>query len=366
MPQTRIREVPVPGPYPRAADGVPCAIDPRCGEHPARLFPRPTKAGGVAGRDKRPAVRNGRGVRKALLHMPDRVDGTDRARGGRAVRLQPATRRVAPRQLHDFGEARGRAQVNAVVHPRRKPLLHTCRDSRPLVGRSSGNVRVHLQSRFSHSAPVPKPNPPKPTFLFAHGAGAPSAHPWMRHWAELLGSAGRVVTFDYPYMAEGRSRPDPLPRLVEAHRAKLREVRSAHGDPVILIGKSMGGRVGCHLALEERVAAVVCLGYPLCGAGDRSKMRDAVLRELSTPILFAQGTRDALCPLDALEEVRKAMRAPNELFIVDGGDHSLMVSKGHLKRLNQTQDDVDRGILEAIRAFVARHAQNGWQPVKKR
>ena len=62
-------------------------------------------------------------------------------------------------------------------------------------------------------------------------------------------------------------------------------------------------------------------------AGDRSKLRDQVLLELKTPILFAQGTRDPLCPLDLLEGVRKRMHAPSTLTVVEGGDHSLMVAK---------------------------------------
>ncbi|HEX8311147.1 MAG TPA: alpha/beta fold hydrolase [Chthoniobacteraceae bacterium] len=144
----------------------------------------------------------------------------------------------------------------------------------------------------------------QPLFLFAHGAGAPSSHPWMLRWAELLTTIGNVVAFDYPNLAEGRKRPDPLPKLIEAHRAALEKARQSHAGPVVLIGKSMGGRVGCHLALQKTVAAVVCLGYPLCGGGDCSKLRDKVLRELSTPILFVQGTRDSLCPLNVLARVR--------------------------------------------------------------
>ena len=128
-------------------------------------------------------------------------------------------------------------------------------------------------------------------------------------------------------MRENRKRPDPLHRLIEAHRAALEELKRSHSGPVALVGKSMGGRVGCHVALVERVEAIVCLGYPLCGAGDRAKLRDKVLTDLRTPILFVQGTRDPLCPLDLLDDVRKRMTAPSMLHVVDGGDHSLMVSK---------------------------------------
>ena len=172
----------------------------------------------------------------------------------------------------------------------------------------------------------------------------------MRHWAELLAQIGTVQTFDYAYMQQGRRRPDPLPQLIATHRRALATARETYDGPIVLIGKSMGGRIGCHVSLEEKVAAVICLGYPLCGRGDRTKLRDKVLRELTTPILFVQGTRDPLCPLDLLEQVRHDMRAPNELLIVEGGDHSLGIPK------KQPQAEADERILRAIADFVARFA----------
>lgn len=195
---------------------------------------------------------------------------------------------------------------------------------------------------------------PRPLFLFAPGAGAPSSHPWMQKWRRQLETLGRVVPFDYAYMREDRKRPDSLPQLVAAHRQALSQNRSAN-EPVILIGKSMGGRIGCHVSLVDSVAGVICLGYPLCGGGDPNKLRDKVLRELNTPILFVQGTRDPLCPLDLLEKVRAEMKAPNTLHVVEGGDHSLMVRKSDLKQMGKTQEDIDQEILETITESVRRH-----------
>jgi predicted alpha/beta-hydrolase family hydrolase len=191
-----------------------------------------------------------------------------------------------------------------------------------------------------------------PLFLFAPGAGAPSSHPWMQRWKQRLATIGRVETFDYDYMREGRRRPDPLAQLIAAHRDALAQARQTTGEPTFLVGKSMGGRIGCHVALVEKVNGVICLGYPLCGGGDSLKLRDQVLRELRTPILFVQGTRDTLCPLDLLEKVRNEMIAPNVLHAVEGGDHSLLVGKRHLHAAGETQDDVDQRIEEAISAFV--------------
>ena len=194
---------------------------------------------------------------------------------------------------------------------------------------------------------------PRPLVLLAPGAGAPSSSPWMAAWAERLGTLGRVVRFDYPYMRAGRRSPDRLPVLVEAHRAALAEARASSQAPIVLAGKSMGSRVGCHLALEETVAALVCLGYPLRGA--RGDLRDEVLLALRTPILFVQGTRDPLCPLDALEGVRKRMRAPTALHRVEGGNHSLAVGQRALEAAGETQGDVDARALAAVAAFLGEH-----------
>jgi predicted alpha/beta-hydrolase family hydrolase len=193
---------------------------------------------------------------------------------------------------------------------------------------------------------------PGPAFLLAPGAGAPSSHPRMQTFARLLASIGPVEPFDYAYASAGRGRPDPLPKLIEAHRAALAALRAKHEGPIVLAGKSMGGRVGCHVALVDPVEAVICFAYPLCGTDDRSRLRDQVLMELKTPILFAQGTRDPLCPLDLLEGVRKRMHARSTLTVVEGGDHSLMVAKTALKALGSNQEDVDDGMLTAIARFL--------------
>jgi predicted alpha/beta-hydrolase family hydrolase len=197
--------------------------------------------------------------------------------------------------------------------------------------------------------------------LLAHGAGLPSSSPWMQGWSERLATLGEVTSFDYPYMAEGRKRPDRLPKLIAAHTAALDAVRAAGDGPIILAGKSMGSRVGCHVANAQHeagtpVAAVVCFGYPLASMGNRDKLRDEVLLALRTPVLFVQGTRDRLCPLDLLAEVRARMTAPSVLHVVEAGDHSLRITKTRMKTEGITPDDVDDGILAAVRTFLEEQA----------
>jgi len=191
----------------------------------------------------------------------------------------------------------------------------------------------------------------RPSFLFAHGAGAPSSSAWMVAWRKRMATLGDVTAFDYPYMRAGRKAPDRLPVLIDAHRAVLAKVRARAKGPLFLAGKSMGGRVGCHLALEEPVAGVICLGYPL-QSGATGALRDEVLLALRVPILFVQGSRDSLCPLDKLAEVRARMTAPSTLLVVEGGNHSLEVSAAQRKATGDTQADADARVLEAIRAFT--------------
>lgn len=183
--------------------------------------------------------------------------------------------------------------------------------------------------------------------LFAHGAGLPSSHPWMEGWAHRLEQIGPVHRFDYPYMQRGSKRPDRHPVLLQAHR----EAYEALEGPVLLAGKSMGSRIGCHLAVEVPVVGTLCFGYPLVSAS--GKLRDEVLVAQTRPVCFVQGTRDRMCPLDLLDEVRARMSVPTEVIVVPTGDHSLRCTKTHLKQTGQTQQDEDQRAFEAIRTWVA-------------
>jgi len=80
----------------------------------------------------------------------------------------------------------------------------------------------------------------------------------MQNWKRRLSNIGEVETFDYDYMREGRKRPDRLPQLIEAHRQALDHAQERHqAASTILVGKSMGGRIGCHVSLEERVDGLI-------------------------------------------------------------------------------------------------------------
>lgn len=194
----------------------------------------------------------------------------------------------------------------------------------------------------------------QPRFLFAPGAGAPSTSPWMQRYATLLAQLGTVRRFDYDYVLAGKRAPDRLNVLLAAHARELTkwiDETKGQGGPLVLIGKSMGGRVSCHLAQQVAVAGVVCLGYPLKAAGKAQTIRDQVLLQMNVPVLFVQGTRDPLCPLDLLASVRQKMTARTALYVVQSGDHSLQATKTELRQTGTTQANVEAQILDRIRAF---------------
>lgn len=196
--------------------------------------------------------------------------------------------------------------------------------------------------------------------LFAPGAGAGKDSEWMLNMATELRRHHEVVTFDYDYRAEGRRAPDRLPQLISTHARALHEAFGNSADdaatavrrPVVLAGKSMGGRIGCHVALQAKVDGLVCFGYPLVGIGPKAPRRDQVLLALETPILFVQGTRDKLCPLAELAEVRQRMKAKSEVVIIESGDHSLLATKTWQRQHGATQSDIFRDIGERVDAFV--------------
>ncbi|KAK4601333.1 hypothetical protein RGQ29_010763 [Quercus rubra] len=215
------------------------------------------------------------------------------------------------------------------------------------------------------SPPPPSPSPSStlgklsPVVVFAHGAGAPSSSDWMIRWKEKLGkalNAVEVVTFDYPYISGGKRRAPPkAEKLVEFHSDVVKKTVAKYpGHPLILAGKSMGSRVSCMVACEEDIgaSAIVCLGYPLKGMN--GAVRDETLLQVTVPIMFVQGSKDTLCPLEKLESVRKKLKPSIGLHVIDGGDHSFKVGKKHLQTKGSTQDAAEDLAVQAIAAFVSK------------
>ncbi|CAI9772657.1 unnamed protein product [Fraxinus pennsylvanica] len=197
-----------------------------------------------------------------------------------------------------------------------------------------------------------------PLVVFAHGAGAPSSSDWMVRWKGMLAkalNAVEVVTFDYPYIAGGkRKAPPKAEKLVEFHSDIVRKSMAKYpGHPLILAGKSMGSRVSCMVAGGENIAAaaVICMGYPLKGIN--GAVRDETLLQLTVPVIFVQGSKDGLCPLELLEVVRRKMNSVTALHVIEGGDHSFKIAKKHLHSIGSNQEAAEDQAVQAIAAFIS-------------
>jgi uncharacterized protein len=179
--------------------------------------------------------------------------------------------------------------------------------------------------------------PDAPLIVLAHGAGAGEQHPWMRRVAQGLCDRGvSVVTFDFPYIQNGRRVPDTGAVLENAFQSLWHEVVGgrSHADPaparLFAGGKSMGGRIASQLAARRGFvpspAGLIFFGYPLHPPGKPSQRRDRHLGSIDRPMLFLQGTRDPFGSPDEMQPLTASLPYAS-LHLIDGGDHSLQAPK---------------------------------------
>ena len=177
------------------------------------------------------------------------------------------------------------------------------------------------------------PTPASATILFAHGAGAPMDSPAMTAIADALAEQGlRVVRFEFSYMAKrrtegGRKLP---PRAEKLNSEFLAAIDALHIDgPLIIGGKSMGGRVASMIADElfeaDHIVGLLCVGYPFHPIGKPEKLRIEHLHDLRTPTLICQGTRDQFGSKDEVGEYELSSAIQIRWF--EDGDHDLKPRK---------------------------------------
>ena len=212
------------------------------------------------------------------------------------------------------------------------------------------------------SALLVRPPEPRAMLAFAHGAGAGIEHAFMSDMAQRLAGQG-IATFRYhfPYMEaralSGRRRPPDRPHiLVDTVRAAVARAGSlAEGLPLFAGGKSMGGRMTSTAASEAPlpgVGGLVFFGFPLHAPGrpERAAERAAHLSGVTVPMLFLQGTRDALARWDLIEETCASLGPLATLHLLEGADHSFRV----LKRSGRTSEEVADEIAAVVGAWAAR------------
>ncbi len=172
------------------------------------------------------------------------------------------------------------------------------------------------------------------TVILGHGAGANQTSGFMRMFAKGLAARGLdVMTFNFVYMEQGRSVPDQKPKLEACFRAVINTAlkhKKLKSNRLVVGGKSMGGRIASQVVAGEEideVAGLVFLGYPLHPPGQSTKLRVEHLEHVRKPMLFVQGTRDALGTPEEIHPYIKDLKPAAEIFPIEGGDHSFKAPK---------------------------------------
>lgn len=199
------------------------------------------------------------------------------------------------------------------------------------------------------------PSASRATILLAHGAGAPMDSPGMTAIAEALAAQNlRVVRFEFACMAkrrtEGTRTPPPrADKLNHEYQAAIEELQ--FDGPLIIGGKSMGGRVASMIADElfeaDRIAGLLCVGYPFHPIGKPEKLRTEHLENLQTPALICQGARDQLGSKGEVNDY--ALSSSIELVWFEDGDHDLKPRK---RVSGLTHADHFRSMGVAVSAWV--------------
>ena len=217
-------------------------------------------------------------------------------------------------------------------------------DAKPVVVSGDG-VRV--------SGLLLAPPRPRACYVLAHGAGAGMTHPFMAAVAAELSERGiATLRYQFPYMEQRSKRPDPPKVAHAAVRAAVAEAaRLLPKLPLLAGGKSFGGRMTSQAQAAAPLAGVrglVFLGFPLHPAGKPSRERAKHLFDVQIPMLFLQGTRDALATLTELEPVREALGDRATLRLYQDADHSFHVPA----RSGRTDAQVRGEMCDAIAAWV--------------
>lgn len=214
-------------------------------------------------------------------------------------------------------------------------------------------ISIRVDGTRTVSALLQAPPGAHACYVLAHGAGAGMAHPFMNAIAEGLAARGvATLRFQFPYMELGSKRPD-LPAVAHlAIRAAVAEASRVVPElPLFAGGKSFGGRMTSQTQAESPLPGVrglVFLGFPLHPPGKPSDERAKHLFQVQIPMLFLQGTRDALANLELLESLigKLGPRATLERF--QDADHSFHVPA----RTGRNDSEVRDELLDALARWI--------------
>jgi predicted alpha/beta-hydrolase family hydrolase len=202
-----------------------------------------------------------------------------------------------------------------------------------------------------------QPSAARSLLVLAHGAGAGMRHRFMEDVATKLAERDvATLRYQFPYMEKRIKRPDTEAVLTDSVRAAIEAAKKQAGDlPLFAGGKSMGGRMTSLAAAKEpldSLRGLVYFGFPLHAAGKPGAERGAHLAEIKLPMLFLQGSRDALAELKLLRPLCKKLGKATELYIIEGGDHSFHM----LKSAKRSDDEVLNDAVEKAAQWMRKNS----------
>ena len=208
---------------------------------------------------------------------------------------------------------------------------------------------ITIDDTQSVSALLLVPPAARACFVMAHGAGAGMDHPSMTALATEL-SALNIATlrYQFPYMERGSRRTDP-PQLCHAtvRAAVTAAARLVPTLPLIAGGRSFGGRMTSQAQAKSPLPGVrglAFLAFPLHPADRPASDRAEHLFEVKIPMLFLQGTRDALADLQLIEKLVSQLGERATLKLLQDADHSYHVPA----RTGRKDPEVRRELLQAL------------------
>jgi predicted alpha/beta-hydrolase family hydrolase len=217
----------------------------------------------------------------------------------------------------------------------------------------SKRLKIAVHTGGTVSALLQAPKGARACYVLAHGAGAGMEHPFLAAIAKGLHGRGMAsLRYQFPYMEAGSKRPDS-PKLAQATaRAAVAEAaRLLPGLPLLAGGKSFGGRMTSQAQAAAPLSGVrglAFLGFPLHAAGRPSRDRGDHLFDVHIPMLFLQGTRDALADLGELEPLCSQLGRCASLKLFEGADHSFHVPA----KSGRTDVQVRSEMLDAFVAWA--------------
>ena len=218
---------------------------------------------------------------------------------------------------------------------------------------STERVTIEVNRTQTVSGLLLVPERPFACYVLAHGAGAGMTHPFMNAIADGL-SARAIATlrYQFPFMENGSKRPDRPPLAHAAVRAAVATAaRLTRTLPIFAGGKSFGGRMTSQAQAEAplpNVSGLAFIGFPLHPAGKPSDDRAGHLSEVRIPMLFLQGTRDALADQRIVTAVLGRLPATATLRLIEHADHSFHVPV----RSGTTDARVLDEVLDALAAWA--------------